>query len=179
MQIHSYSEYDPSAQSNYQMGLQRVLDRLSITMRRNTLVRQTIDHLRESLQVDRVVLYYFYGEWEGQVTFESVISSEYSIFGSTGADNCFNQEYASLYLAGRVRAIADIESEPIHDCHREFLRSLQVRANLVVPVVIPRGLWGLLIAHQCQAPHFWSPSDIEQMQTGAKTMATAPCILDS
>ncbi|MDZ8054736.1 MAG: GAF domain-containing protein [Aulosira sp. ZfuVER01] len=179
MQIHSYSEYDPSRKRNYEQGLRRVLDRLLITMQRDALVRQTIDELRESLQVERVVLYYFYGCWQGQVTFESVISSEYSIFGSTGPDNCFNEEYASLYLAGRVRAIADIESEPIHDCHRDFLRSLKVRANLVVPVLIPRGLWGLLVAHNCQSPRFWSPSDIEQMQTGAKTMATAPCILES
>ncbi|BAY26355.1 putative Sensor with GAF domain protein [Calothrix sp. NIES-2100] len=179
MQIHSYSEFDPSRQRNYEQGLRRVLDRLVITMQRDALIRQTINQLRESLQVDRVALYYFYGCWQGQVTFESIVKSEYSILGSKGPDNCFNEEYATLYLAGRVRAIPDIELESIHDCHREFLRSLQVRANLVVPVLIPRGLWGLLVAHHCQAPRFWSPSDIEQMQTAAKSMATAPCILES
>ncbi|BAZ02218.1 putative Sensor with GAF domain protein [Tolypothrix tenuis PCC 7101] len=179
MQIHSFSEFDPSPQSNYERGLQRVLDRLVIRMQRDALVRETINLLRDSLQVDRVVLYYFYGKWHGQVTAESVASSEYSIFGSKGPDDCFNQEYANLYLAGRVRAIADIELESLHDCHKDFLRSLQVRANLVVPVLIPKGLWGLLVAHHCQAPHVWSSSDIEQMQTAANTLATAPCIVES
>lgn len=179
MQIHSYSEFDPSPDRNYEQGLQRVLDRLVIKMQRDALIRQTINQLRDSLQVDRVALYYFYGQWHGQVTFESLSCDQYSILGSTGPDNCFNDEYASLYLAGRVRAISDIELEPIHACHRDFLRSLKVRANLVAPVLIPRGLWGLLVAHHCQAPRFWSPSDIEQMQTGAKTMATASCILKS
>ncbi|MBD2199421.1 MULTISPECIES: GAF domain-containing protein [Calothrix] len=179
MQIHSYSEFDPSPPRNYEQGLRKVLDRLVITMQRDALIRQTINQLRESLETDRVVLYYFYGSWQGQVTCESVINSEYSIFGSTGPDNCFNQEYASLYLAGRVRVIPDIELEAIHDCHREFLRSLQVRASLVVPVLVARGLWGLLIAHNCQAPRYWSSSDIEQMQQAAKNMATAHCIVES
>lgn len=179
MQIHSYSEYDHSPPRRYEHGLQRVLDRLIKTSQRNSLVRKTLHELRESLEVDRVVLYYFYGKWHGQVTSESLSANEYSILGSTGGDDCFSEEYASLYLAGRVRAIADIELEAIHSCHRNFLRSLQVRANLAVPVVIPRGLWGLLVAHHCQSPRPWSSLDIEQMQTAAQTLATEPCILET
>ncbi|MEP0871090.1 GAF domain-containing protein [Trichocoleus desertorum AS-A10] len=99
--------------------------------------------------------------------------------GSTGADDCFNDEYAALYLDGRVRAIADIEIEPIHECHRDFLRSLPVRANLVVPVLTNKGLWGLLIAHQCQVPHNWSTEEIKRMQQSATRLATAPAIRDT
>ncbi|MBN3875376.1 MULTISPECIES: GAF domain-containing protein [unclassified Nostoc] len=178
MQIHPHSEFNHSRDRREQ-GLQKLLDRLVRSIEQNELVRQTTNQLRESLQVDRVVLYYFYSQWEGQVTFESLSSKEFSILGSTGPDDCFNNEYAGLYLAGRVKAIADIELEPIQPCHRDFLRNLQVRANLVVPIVIPRGLWGLLVAHYCQGPHDWSPSDIEMMQTGAQTLATDRNILES
>ncbi len=179
MQIHSHQEFDPSSNGHKDRGLQRVLDRLCQTIERDALVRQTTNQLRELLQVDRVVLYYFYGKWEGQVTFESLSSDELSILGSTGPDDCFNNEYADMYLAGRVRAIADIELEPIQACHRDFLRNLQVRANLVVPVLIPRGLWGLLVAHHCQAPRSWFPSDIELMQQKAQILSTASCIRES
>ncbi|HEY9748111.1 MAG TPA: GAF domain-containing protein, partial [Allocoleopsis sp.] len=96
-----------------------------------------------------------------------------------GADDCFNDEYAGLYLDGRVRAIADIETEPIQECHRDFLRSLQVRANLVVPVLTSKGLWGLLIAHHCQATHEWSAEEIKRMQQSATRLATAPTIRDT
>ncbi|MEH1949946.1 MAG: GAF domain-containing protein [Nostoc sp.] len=178
MQIHPHSEFNQNRDRREQ-GLQKLLDRLVRSIEQNELVRQTTNQLRESLQVDRVVLYYFYGQWEGQVTFESLSSQEYSILGSTGPDDCFNNEYAALYLAGRVKAIADIELEPIESCHRDFLRSMQVRANLVAPIVIPRGLWGLLVAHHCQGPHDWSPSDIEMMQTGAQILATDSNILES
>ncbi|WP_392531911.1 GAF domain-containing protein [Nostoc sp. C117] len=178
MQIHPHSEFHQS-NNHPEQGLQKLLDRLVKSIERNELVRQTTNQLRELLQVDRVVLYYFYGQWQGQVTFESLSSQEFSILGSTGPDDCFNDEYAALYLAGRVRAIADIELEPIELCHRDFLRSMQVRANLVVPILIPRGLWGLLAAHHCQGSHDWSPLDIEIMQTAAQTLATDHNILES
>ncbi len=179
MQIHPQSEFDPSPNGHTEQGLQRVLNRLIQKMHRDALIRQTTHQLRESLQIDRVVLYYFYWQWQGQVTFESLNDDEFSILGSTGADNCFNDEYAALYLAGRVRAIADIELEPIQPCHRDFLRSIQVRANLAVPILIPRGLWGLLVAHHCQTPRSWSQSDVELMQTAAQTLATDSNILES
>jgi GAF domain-containing protein len=160
-------------------NLLRVANRLAATLARDTVVQETTNKLRNSLQVDRVVLYYFYREWEGRVTFESLSSSEFSIFGSTGPDECFNGEYAVMYEAGRVRAIADIETEPIQACHRDFLRNMQVRANLVVPVLNRGRLWGLLVAHQCQDTRSWSPFDIEAMQQGAQTLATAAAIRDS
>ncbi|MBD6617789.1 GAF domain-containing protein [Komarekiella sp. 'clone 1'] len=179
MQIHPHSQFEHRPNRHREEGLQRLLDGLIKTMQRDELVRQTTNQLRESLQVDRVVLYYFYGQWQGQVTFESLSSQEFSILGSTGPDDCFNNEYAALYLAGRVRAIADIELESIQACHRDFLSNMQVRANLVVPILIPRGLWGLLAAHHCQGPRSWSSLDIEMMQTQAKTLATDPNILES
>ncbi|MHC5676583.1 GAF domain-containing protein, partial [Nostoc sp.] len=138
MQIHSHSDFNQS-RGRHEQGLQQLLDRLVRTMQRDELVRETTNQLRESLQVNRVVLYYFYGRWQGQVTFESLSSKEFSILGSTGPDDCFNNQYAALYLAGRVRAIADIQLEPIESCHRDFLSNMQVRANLVVPILIPRG----------------------------------------
>ncbi len=160
-------------------GLQKVFERLSSTLARDTLVQTTTNHLRDVLQVDRVVLYYFYREWEGRVTFESLSSSKFSILGGTGPDECFNGEYAAMYEAGRVRAIADIETEPIQACHRDFLRNMQVRANLVVPVLNNTRLWGLLVAHHCQDIRSWTSLNIEEMQKAAKTLATAASIQDS
>lgn len=179
MQIYSKAESENMTTQHHQQGLQQLLERLINKMQRDELIRDTIYQLRESLQVDRVVLYYFYEEWYGQVTFESLISQELSIFGSTGAENCFNYDYAALYLAGRTKAIADIELAPIETCHRDFLRSIQVRANLVVPVLTPRGLWGLLIAHQCHKPRTWLETEVKMMQIAAQTLATDSNILES
>lgn len=159
--------------------LRKFVDRLSKKMERDALIQKTTDELREFLQVDRVVLYYFYSEWQGQVTFESLSAKKLSILGSTGPDECFNGEYAAMYLAGRVRAIPDIEAEPIHECHRNSLRYLGVKANLVVPILTSAKLWGLLIAHHCQDVRPWLNSDIEMMQKGANAIANSPAVRDS
>ncbi len=157
-------------------ALRPLLDRLKQTIQRDQLVQQTTDDLRISLQIDRVALYYFYSEWEGQVTFESLSPTGISIFGSTGPADCFNNEYAAMYLAGRVRAIEDIETEAIAPCHRDFLRELRVRANLVVPILTSRGLWGLLAAHHSSGPRPWSEADVDRMKAGAMVLASAPSI---
>ncbi|MEM9267196.1 MAG: GAF domain-containing protein [Cyanobacteria bacterium P01_F01_bin.13] len=174
------TQFDPDIHSKRRSSevgaMKSILQRLGQTMQRDQLVQSTTDDIRNSLQVDRVVIYYFYNQWEGQVTFESLSDRKFSIYGSTGPDQCFNDEYAELYLAGRVRAIPDIEAEAIEPCHRDFLRHLDVRANLVVPILTTKGLWGLLTAHQCQGSKIWSETDIKKMQAGALALASAPSI---
>lgn len=173
-------QFDPTIHSkppNSEAGAMRsILQRLGQTMQRDQLVQSTTDALRQSLQVDRVVIYYFYNQWEGQVTFESLSDRKFSIYGSTGPDQCFNDEYAELYLAGRARAMTDIETESIEPCHRDFLRYLKVRANLVVPILTAQGLWGLLAAHHCQGAKAWTEDDIQRMEKDALVLATSPSI---
>jgi GAF domain-containing protein len=160
-------------------SLQTIFDRLSRDLARDTLIQITTDELRKKLHADRLVLYYFYYKWAGRVTFESLSDPKFSILGDSGPDECFNGEYAKLYEDGRVRAITDIESEPIQTCHRDFLRELHVKANLVVPILIDRGLWGLLVAHQCQSTYHWSMAEINAMQAAATKLAMAASIKDS
>ena len=158
------------------VGLNRLANRLSNKLSQDSLVIQVTGQLRDALKVDRVALYYFYSQWKGQVTFESLADESLSIIGMTGADECFNQAYAQMYLEGRVQVTPDVSKAEIEDCHREFLNEIQVKANLVVPVLTERGLWGLLAAHHCTSPRPWSDADIEAMKAGAKELATAPAI---
>jgi GAF domain-containing protein len=160
-------------------SLQSIFDRLSRDLARDTLIQTTTDELRNKLNADRLVLYYFYYEWSGRVTFESLSDPQFSIIGASGPDQCFNGEYAKLYEDGRIRAIADIESEPIQPCHRDLLRELNVKANLVVPILIDRGLWGLLVAHQCQSTYAWTLAEVAAMQSGANKLAMSDSIKNS
>jgi GAF domain-containing protein len=160
-------------------SLQTIFDRLSRDLARDTLIQTTTDRLRTELHADRVVLYYFYYQWSGRVTFESLSDEKFSILGSSGPDQCFNGEYAKLYEDGRVRAIPNIEVESIAACHRDFLRDLQVKANLVVPILTAKGLWGLLVAHNCQSAYDWLPTEITAMQAAASQLAMSPSIRDN
>ena len=165
-----------SSFDNTDRGLLRVLHHLNQTLEKDAAVRDSVTFLRKTLQVNRVVLYYFYREWEGRVTFESLSDESFSILGSTGPDECFNDEYAELYRAGRVRSIPDVYLEPIADCHREFLRSLHVKANMVAPILVGTRLWGLLVAHHCEASKNWSDLEVQAMLNSAKSLAKVPAI---
>ena len=157
-------------------GLDKLLHRLSNNLAHDKLVQEVTNTIRHKLKVDRVALYYFYRRWEGRVTFESLSSPIYSIYGSTGADDCFNQEYANLYENGRVCVIANVEKANLAECHQDFLKEIQVKANLVAPVLTASGLWGLLVAHHCQAAFDWSVEHIQIIKDGAKTLAQAKSI---
>ena len=152
--------------------LERFVKRLKANEEQDDLTQIVLDRLQQTLQVDRVVIYYFYRQWQGQVTFESLSHPSLSIYGSTGADECFTDEYAQLYLQGRIFAIADIPASSLQPCHKDFLQSIQVYANLVVPILIDHQLWGLLIAHDCHHPREWKDYYI-------KTMKNASTILSS
>jgi GAF domain-containing protein len=157
-------------------GLENLLNRLSSSLAEDRLVQQVTNDIRKKLMVDRVVLYYFYRHWSGRVTFESLSSAKYSILGSTGPDECFNGDYADLYKDGRINAIANIETAPIAECHRDFLREIEVKANLVAPVLPKQDLWGLLVAHHCQSPVDWSEEQAKIMQQGAEILAQSKTI---
>lgn len=170
------NDNNPNPESD--LGLQNFLRRLKQVEQRDHLIQTTLDRLRMTLDCDRIVLYYFYRQWKGQVTFESLRFIDDSIYGSTGADDCFNDTYAQLYFEGRIRAISDIENAGIDPCHREFLSSIKVRANLAVPVLTHRGLWGLLIAHHCRDTHAWTDGEIEEMKRASKELSNAPAVRD-
>ncbi len=84
-------------------------------------------------------------------------------------DPCIGEENVKPFKQGLVTAKADIYTAGISPCHVEFLASLQVRANLVVPVSLGDELWGLLAAHHCAAPREWQSSEIVLLrQLGAQ-----------
>lgn len=157
-------------------ALEKLLRRLHHNLAEDKLIQKVTNDIRNKLSVDRVALYYFYRQWEGRVTFESLSSPVYSILGSTGPEECFNQEYADLYKNGRISSIANVDDSNIAECHRDFLTAIQVKANLVAPILTPSGLWGLLVAHHCQNSFDWTPEHIQLMQTGAQAIAEADAI---
>jgi light-regulated signal transduction histidine kinase (bacteriophytochrome) len=59
---HRWSDADP--------GLRHTMIRLVQSLERDAMVEQVTTDVQYQLQVDRVVLYYFYRQWEGRVTFE-------------------------------------------------------------------------------------------------------------
>jgi PAS domain S-box-containing protein len=137
------------------------------------ILNTTVTEVRQFLKTDRALIYRFNPDWSGRIAVESVGADFPAVLDMTIHDPCFGKDYAQLYQQGRVRAIANIYTAGLQPCHVELLASLQVTANLVVPILLGEKLWGLLIAHQCRGERHWQSYEIELLQQLATQVAIA------
>ncbi|MEH1989581.1 PAS domain S-box protein [Nostoc sp.] len=152
----------------HQFEQQRLVMEISQRIRRSLnlqdILQTTVDEVRQFLECDRVTIFQFYPGWGGTTIVESVAPEWMPILPLQIHDPCIGEENVEPFKQGLVTAKADIYTAGISPCHVEFLESLQVRANLVVPVSLGSELWGLLAAHQCAAPREWQSSEIALLQ---------------
>jgi len=162
--------------------LREVSNSIRASLDRDTILHTAVVRVRELLECDRVVIYQFKEGWDGEIVVEDLQRPWPSVFGNIIHDNCFHGEHADLYLKGRVRAIDDINNAGLDECHRNFLERLEVKANLIVPIVTtetdgdetsePR-LWGLLIAQECSQIRHWEKGEIELLERLGEQLAVA------
>jgi PAS domain S-box-containing protein len=150
-----------------------ITQRIRRSLNLQEILQTTVDEVRQFLKCDRVVIIQFFPDSRGAVVVESVANHWKSILAKNICDPCFSEKYLELLQAGLVIAKADINHAAISPCHLEMLRNLQVRANLVVPIANQEELWGLLIAHHCQAPREWQCSEINLLQQLANQVSIA------
>lgn len=150
------------------------------------ILNTTVAEVREFLATDRVLIFRFRPDWNGDVVVESVGEEWMPLFGKVFDDCCFANSYIGQYLKGRIRAIEDVNASNLDECHVNFLMECQVKANLVVPIVqqgmepregsasfhVPK-LWGLLIAHHCSASRRWQQFDVDLLSQLATQVAIA------
>lgn len=162
-------------QSEQQRALSRVIARIRESLDIETIFKITVTEVRQLLNTDRVGVFRFYPDlkWEGEFIYEDVATQTPSILATKLHDYCFAQEFATLYQEGRIKAIADIYEDVVSDCHLKMLEEFQVRANIAVPLMKYKDLWGLLCIHQCSRPRKWEASEIEFVQLIAEHLGVA------
>lgn len=138
-----------------------------------TLLNRTVQEIYRSLRCDRVLIYRFEPDGSGTVIAEAVHPSYRSLCGKKITDPHFGEDLFKAYQNGRTQVTADIESGELTPCHVDLLRNIQVRANLVVPIVQEDHLWGLLTAQQAIAARNWSRADEALLKQEAEELAIA------
>jgi light-regulated signal transduction histidine kinase (bacteriophytochrome) len=145
-------------------ALMQVITRLRGRLDLETIFRETAIEVRQLLKVDRVGMYQFDPDsgWnDGEFVSEDVDAAFSSAMEQKIHDRCFGDQFAVHYEQGRIQAVADIYTAGLSDCHIKILAQFQVRANLIVPLLLGEKLWGLLCIHCCQAPRQWTEIEIE------------------
>ncbi|WP_414552217.1 diguanylate cyclase domain-containing protein [Anabaena sp. CCY 0017] len=145
--------------------LRDITQRINQALDLANIFENAAQKIRELIHADRVGIFQFCvaGDYkDGEFVSESVLQGFNSNLRVRIHDHCFDEKYVKYYQQGRIQALDDIENAGLTECHRITLAQLQIRANLIVPLLSSENnLWGFLCIHQCSAPRHWQEIEIE------------------
>lgn len=150
--------------SEQQTALSEVIGKIRSSLDLETIFKLAATEVRQLLEVDRVGIFRFYPESgydDGEFVSEDVLPPYDSVLNIRIHDHCFGDRYASHYASGQIQAVDDILNAGLSDCHIDVLSQFQIRANLIIPLLRGKFLWGLFCIHQCSAPREWQQSEID------------------
>lgn len=150
-----------------------IQERIRSSLNLEEVMTVAVEEVRQFLSTDRTVIYRFNPDWSGFVAVESVAADTMPILGIDINDSCFRESYISVYEEGHLRAIDNIYTAGISDCHVNLLSQFEIKANLVVPILQGEKSWGLLIAHHCRSQRHWNSSEIESLKQISVQLAIA------
>ena len=141
-----------------------------------TVCEIACDHLRRILGYDRVMIYRFEPNWDGQVVAESREGTIEPYLGLLYPASDIPAQARDIYLHSRYRLIGDVDQLPARlvtrvgkgrsevdlgqailrassPIHIEYLRNMGVRSSFCVPIRLDGKLWGLISCHHLKSPH--------------------------
>lgn len=124
------------------------------------LLNTTVSEARRALKADRVVIYRFTHDMGGYIGAESVVAGWPEALRDSIEDPCIGRDLIEAYKRGRVVATKNVFEADFAPDHLKLMERLQIKSNLVTPILKGHELFGLLIAHHCSEIHEWQPYEI-------------------
>lgn len=137
------------------------------------ILNQTVNEVRKFLDTDRVLIYRFEPDWSGIMVAESVLPPCSEVLGQQIKDPCFSTHHVDNYRNGRIQVVENVYTAGLNPCHLDVLVAFKVKANLVIPIIAEKDLWGLLIAQHCRDSRRWLNSDVELLRNLATQLGIA------
>jgi len=146
--------------------IQAYADTLSAASRGDSqfLFDQAVQEAKKQLNADRVVIYGFEPDLSGSIVAEAVDPGWPRALADRISDPCIPGKLLEEYKKGRIVPTNDVRATRYSPAHMQLLNRLQVKANLVVPIVGADNLLGLIVAHQCSGTRVWQDSEINFLQ---------------
>ncbi|MGD1914460.1 MAG: GAF domain-containing protein [Rivularia sp. (in: cyanobacteria)] len=177
--------------------LHRMMNRIRQSLELPAILSGTVAEVRTFLETDRVKVYRFDIDGNGEVVAESVVEERLpSLLGQHFPATDIPQEARELILKVRQRSIVDVAAEQIglspldcpetgepvaeddirfrsvDPCHIEYLTSMGVQSSLVVPILHHDRLWGLLVSHH-SSPRQVTHRELQIVQLVADQLSIA------
>jgi PAS domain S-box-containing protein len=164
----------------------KISQRVRQSLELDKIYEAIVQEVQGFLKADRTVIYKFNPNMSGTIVAEAVDSPWEASLNKKIIDTCFRDNLGGAYCQGKIFAAQDIYAANLSPCHIQLLERFQVKANLVVPILLPDAtqssirvddspslLWGLLIVHQCSTPRNWEDVDLRLLQQLSVQLAIA------
>lgn len=159
----------------FQRQLTRILNRFQTAKSIEKLSRSATKLIKKVFAYDRVMIYRFDEQWNGEVIAESKLEEMESWLGLHYPATDIPAQSRELFLKHRVRIITDVTYNPVpiapkispvtgepldisrstlravSPIHIEYLQNMKVGASLSAAIVVRGKLWGLIACHHNSA----------------------------
>ncbi len=153
--------------------LNTIADHIRSSLNLQEILDTTAREIRSLLGCDRVIIYRFRPDFSGTVIAEAMTGTGRSMLNTEAHDPCVSAEWLEPYRNGKIRIIDDIYNEAMTQCDHELLVGFEIRAKLMVPIVVEEQLWGLMLASYRAVPHTWTTDEIELIRQVSLQLAIA------
>jgi PAS domain S-box-containing protein len=123
-------------QAQYQQLLASITLKIRESLQIEEILQTTVTELQKMLECDRVIFFRLEADSSGKVFNEAVVSGFPTMLGQLILDENCQDQYLQHYSQGHISACADVELAELTPCQRELLQHYQIRASLVVPILV-------------------------------------------
>ncbi|MFO1327220.1 MAG: PAS domain S-box protein [Rubrivivax sp.] len=163
-----------------QQHCRRLARRLRHIDDEEALAQAAAEGVRALTGHDRVMVYRFDADWNGEVLGEAAAAGLEPYLGLHYPASDIPRQARELFALARVRLITDVDDVPsallavgdakgidlglsslrsVSPVHLEYCRNMGVRATLVGSLVVEGRLWGLVSCHHCNGPLSLAPAE--------------------
>ncbi|MBW4626025.1 MAG: GAF domain-containing protein [Brasilonema octagenarum HA4186-MV1] len=143
----------------YRLGLALIQENFSL----DNLLKMAVSELRRLLKADRIAIFRFDPDWNGEFIVEDVGSDWVKVVGTELAradDTCLQETKGGRFRRRETLSIDNLRASGCDECYIELIERWGTKASIVAPVFKGDQLWGLLGAYQNDAPRHWEQIDL-------------------
>ena len=139
----------------------------------NEVLPQVVQDIRGLLKVDRLSIIDLQLHMAGKVTFEAhTADTESMLTWEMRHPWAMKEAYLQKYRQGHPIAVCNVNEQSLSEGELEFLGFFQITAELTVPLLEDKKLWGLLSA-QSKQPRMWQPEERRLLETLGRLVSAA------
>ncbi len=152
----------------------RLLSHISLTIRESLDPKQIFETTVEAglalIKTNRMVIYRISEDTEEEITPAQILAEattgKYSplVEGMETESFSVTPEAVELYRKGQTHIVEKFQPSEVFLHSTEQLEKWQIKAGIIIPIMLNQNLYGVLAAYECKQPRAWKESEVELLK---------------